>query len=350
MNNALKKRTIYFDLLRIFATFSVVILHTASFRWHDVDVKSFEWNVFNFYDSIVRWTVPVFVMISGALMLNKDRSIKDLLKKNVLRMALAFLFWSSIYSLIKAFNGNDINYIIPYFIRGNYHLWFLNMIVGLYLLTPFLRKIVENESLTKYFLFLAIILNIGLPYIVQILSFFYPDASSLMKKTVDSFHMKTVLGYTVYYVLGYYLNTHKIDKKSLITIIILGLLGFIMTIGLTLVASLYTNKHYTEFYGNFTLNVFLESIFVFTVFKAIFENKEFSTKFTNIIYKISKYSFGIYLVHALIIDKLSSHFKINALLFNQIISVPVLAIVVFVISLIISAIINHIPKVKNFIV
>ncbi len=67
-----QNRTIYFDYLRVFATAAVILLHVAAFNWLSTDVNGYDWKVFNFYDSIVRWGVPVFVMISGALFLGRD--------------------------------------------------------------------------------------------------------------------------------------------------------------------------------------------------------------------------------------------------------------------------------------
>ena len=64
-------RILYFDFLRIFATLSVMVLHVTAQNWHGTSVSSFEWQTFNFFNSIVRWGVPIFVMISGALFLNE---------------------------------------------------------------------------------------------------------------------------------------------------------------------------------------------------------------------------------------------------------------------------------------
>ena len=51
----LVERTIYFDYIRVFATFAVIILHISAQNWYSTDVNGFDWQVFNFFDSIVRW-------------------------------------------------------------------------------------------------------------------------------------------------------------------------------------------------------------------------------------------------------------------------------------------------------
>ena len=78
------KYVAYFDWLRIFATIAVIILHICVQNWTKVELTSFEWNVFNWFDSATRWSVPIFVMISGALFLDSERKleVKSFIKNN----------------------------------------------------------------------------------------------------------------------------------------------------------------------------------------------------------------------------------------------------------------------------
>ncbi len=69
-----------------------MILHISAQNWCEIDIASFKWQVFNFFDSIVRWAVPIFVMISGALFLGRNSNIEKLYKKNILRIITFFLF------------------------------------------------------------------------------------------------------------------------------------------------------------------------------------------------------------------------------------------------------------------
>lgn len=61
------RRVIYYDILRIAAIFFVVAVHLSAQHWLDVDVSSRAWFAFNLYCTTGKWSVPVFVMISGAL-------------------------------------------------------------------------------------------------------------------------------------------------------------------------------------------------------------------------------------------------------------------------------------------
>ena len=66
------ERKTYCDYLRLIATFAAVVLHVAASNWYSTDVNGLEWQSFNFYDSVVRWGVPIFVMISGSLFLSRE--------------------------------------------------------------------------------------------------------------------------------------------------------------------------------------------------------------------------------------------------------------------------------------
>lgn len=163
----LENRTVYYDCLRVAATMAVILLHVAAMNWSNVDVNSREWFVFNFYDSIARWGVPVFVMISGALFLSKKTiSIKTLFFKYVLRMLTAFVVWSFIYYLVvpneivERFIGLFRPGKLEKFINistSHYHLWFVPMIAGIYICLPIIRKISEDEKISNYFLIISFV-------------------------------------------------------------------------------------------------------------------------------------------------------------------------------------------------
>ena len=168
MENTQPQRIAYFDVLRILATFAVIVLHLSAQHWADTDVHTRAWQAFNLYDSAVRWAVPVFVMISGSLFLSGSQSLLHILKKNVLRLVTAFVFWSALYAVFMVnFEGCPKDLIAQQFFNGHYHMWFLFMIVGLYLIVPFLRPIVRDEKLLRYFLLLTLIFTFLLPQIAS---------------------------------------------------------------------------------------------------------------------------------------------------------------------------------------
>ena len=168
-----------------------------------------------------------------------------------------------------------------------------------------------------------------------------------MQQLINKTNLYMVLGFPIYYILGYVLDKKTINTKVIKLIYFFGIVGFILTFVFTRKLSLYKQKPDEVFFGNLTLNVFLECIFVFILIK----NKcsKLCCKNKKILFILSKYSFGVYLVHALIIKIFDKVFNINTMSFNAVFSVPVLAIIVFIISYILSAILNKIPKLNKYI-
>lgn len=344
----LTNRTYYYDLLRILASFAVVIIHISSQNWHNAEVDSLAWNMFNIYDSIARWAVPIFTMLSGALFLNGSQTMERICKKNIFRIAAAFTFWSLIYAVVDYTRGSGVRGLMESF--GHYHLWYLVIIIGLYLIIPCLRKIMESASLTKYFLLLALIFNFIVPQCLTLLSFVSEGASSMANTVLEQMNFHFALGYSGYFVCGAYLSRINISKKAEKIIYILGILGFLSTILLTVVFSNYYGKSGAVFYGYFTLNVLLESIGVFVFFKKHCALDGYSDKIRLWVQKLAKYSFGIYLVHVLIIEQLDKRIGWNTMSLHPVLAVPVNGIIVFGISLIISAFLNSLPVFRKYIV
>ena len=148
-----KKRDASLDFLRVIAALAVVWLHVSG----DVvgtnpDIHQLYWWTGNIVNSLTRWCVPVFVMISGSLLLNKpsDKDPSAFYRSSLPRILIPLAFWTLFYFLLREWAGDQpsIFRIAGDVLRGApfFHLWFLYMIAGLYLATPFLRQIVVASS------------------------------------------------------------------------------------------------------------------------------------------------------------------------------------------------------------
>lgn len=348
-------RTLYFDILRILATFAVIFLHSACASW-DMDNFNFDWNVQNIYDSAVRWCVPIFVMISGALFLNPEKqiSIKKLYTKNIVRIIAAFFLWSTIYSAYNYFINNDHN-LIGFALNifyGPFHFWFLFMIVGVYISIPILRQIAQNKTATKYLLIMALVFTFILPLFLLIISKFLPfiisnseAITSLLYYYDDKFNLKLFAGYSGYFLLGYYLNTNNFKRTNLIYAI--GIVSFVIIVIGSIISYYIYGSLITTLYGYLTPFVLFEAIAVFLFIKNLTPKIKFSAKAINMITKISNLCFGIYLVHILVLWTLS-YFGLSTNKFNTLISVPVISILIFIISLLISSCLHKIPFCRKY--
>ncbi|MBQ7170430.1 MAG: acyltransferase family protein [Synergistaceae bacterium] len=323
----------------------MMVLHVAAANWYTTDVHTSQWQAMNFWDSIVRWAVPIFVMISGALFLspNKDIPIKKLYTKYIFRIFTAFVFWSLVYACRNYVKNGDMLKAFAQFLTGYYHMWFLWMIAGLYMIVPFVRKIAESKTLTKYFLGLALVLAFVLPETVDVISLFSEEYGAFAGKLAGMPSLDFVGGFTGYFLLGHFLNSARISPKSERVIYAAGITGFAATVVMSLLASLFMGEAFEKFYGNHTVNVMCEAVAVFVFLR---QRLNFPVRFVR---ELSQYSFGAYLVHAAVIDLLRK-LGLDSLTFCPAVSIPVIAVMVFVLSFGISALINHIPVLKKYIV
>lgn len=339
------KRKLYIDVIRIVAIFAVVLLHVAADNFYVFKYTSFEWQVLNVYDSLVRFCVPLFFMISGVLFLRDDKEIdiKQLYKKYILRLLIAYVFWSLFYAV---FNTMVISYkpfvldeIIRLTIKSSGHLWFIPVLICIYMLVPFLRKFInkDNMRLVKYFLLLFLIFGV---IKVTALNLFEDE---YLKGILNIFKPDLIASYIGYFVLGYYLDNIEIDKKKLKYIYLLGIISVISIIILNNNYAYMLEKNTTMLYDFYSLPVFTSASAIFLFIKNINFKKGIFIK------NISLLSFGVYLTHPAILRYLVER-DISSSWFNPIFSVPLISLFVFVISMFISFILSKIPIIKKYLV
>ena len=173
-------------------------------------------------------------MISGLFFLAGTQSLRQILRKNVLRIVTAFVFWSALYAAYAYFfNKCARSTAVTLFFSGHYHMWFLFMIVGLYLIVPLLRPIAQNETLLRYFLLLALVFNFLLPQLGALLSLFsWPLYSSYLSLSGMLYYHFT-LGFAAYFMLGRYLSRKELSPKAARWCYALGVAGLIVTVVMT---------------------------------------------------------------------------------------------------------------------
>ncbi len=360
MDKYTEGRIVSFDYLRVFAAYAVMLLHVSAQNWGKCDVTSTPWLIFNAYNSISRWGVSVFVMISGALFLDRDIPFSRMLKKYIPRLVTAYVFWSVIYFLLTGKGitaklaglfGNSTASSVAALIRAPGHLWYLPLCCGLYLCTPLLRPIAKNESLEKLFLTLALLFSFIFPTIVTLMKDFGGENIVKIAKAFDSvlgnFGMQLVAGFSAFYVLGHFLTKTELSKKTRLFIYAAGLCGFAATILLNAAVSIKNGKPVENYYYAFTINVMLEAVSVFLLCKSLFSSPG---KCYPFIRKLSEWSFGAYLIHVLILTFFKDKAGFGTFSFHPALSVPVITVIVFILSFGISAILNQIPRIRRYII
>lgn len=344
----------YLDYLRILATLATISIHVGSQNWRKVDVNSFQWNMFNIYICLTKWAVPMFVMISGALFLNNQKPLtqKKLYGKYILRIVLAYVFWAFVYTWL--YTDRSLGSLIKGVIEGYYHLWFLPMLIGLYMIVPFLRKITESMVLVRQFLCLALAAQVFSGQFITMLKLASNEKLAALGASWGTlwgdaaFHF--TLGYVGYFVAGYYFSKVEIGKHVRRILYFLGVAGAVWTMLMTRVISLEAQKAVNTYYNVFFVNIMVTVLALFVFGRYELSRIRLSSGQKRALQKLSKYSFGAYLVHMLVLNGLRDYLHITSVSLPPLVSVPVIVGIVFAGSMAISAVLNHIPLVKKYLV
>ena len=333
--------------LRLIALYAVIILHcTSPLLMGFGKVPAADWWQADFLNALVRFAVPVFVMITGALLLHREYEIGDFLKKRLTRVVIPFLFWSLVYVWYSWYNeeitfGSDvwanIRQVLHLLKTGSaYHLWYVYMLIGLYFFIPVIGKFVRNAGEKEILYFLIVwfaVMTITQPYL------------SRYNPSVD---MHYFAGFAGYLVLGHYLANKEFNLKHLRGwMILLFLLGIaIIAIGSRLLIA-YPKYPGTMFYEPVNPAVMLLSASIFLIVKNT--HPKVSPAIIHIRDFAGKYNYGIYLAHALVLFFLEDPFGINYKLCMPLISIPLTALLAFIISLLLVWPINKLPWVGKWI-
>ena len=149
-----KERVKYCDALRFWAIVSVILIHIfADFRDSYLVQDRLCYFIVTFFDSITRMGVPIFFMLTGIFMLgsNKEESYTQFLKKRVSKLFIPFFLISIVYYIYEGFKNNTSLSILSFLnvFTSNqikYHFWFMYSIILIYLVLPFVKKLVQDLS------------------------------------------------------------------------------------------------------------------------------------------------------------------------------------------------------------
>lgn len=306
VQNAKKNKRLDLEIMRIIAIFLVIFNHLPGYSLYQSSSGN-TW-IYMFITMITRINVPLFLMVSGTLLLGKEENYKTLLGKRVKRFILIILiFQFGLYLGIACSNWlelGDWKFDFLDFIRrlfaGNIEnsYWYLYAYLGMLLMLPFLRKIClkleKNDVillLFLHFIFASLLplINVGAK-IIGIKGITMSSDLSIPLAT-----MKHIF----YPIIGYYID-HNIDVKKLtkrqnICLVISAILGIFISCICTYYEGI--NIKFTQNYVQ--LFDYVTAIVVFILIKEIVERKLTTSKIpkiSKIICLIGGLTFGIYLL------------------------------------------------------
>lgn len=347
-----RSRVLYLDIIRVLSCLAVVMIH-VSCDYAVAKLGSTDFWLGNFFDSLSRASVPLFVMVSGALFLDERYPFtRKSWLRHIGKMLSFYFFWSTLYAIVYdwlypliVYNSFSLPRILWGIINGYIHLWFVPMLIGLYLLLPLLRLWVksENRRCIEYFLLLSLVFSFIIPQGIQLLNCFCPALSNL-SILIDHIQMNYPVGYISYFILGWYL--HNCDLRHKGVVYALGIAGFCMTFFGTYALRASAKAGGYWFYENLTVNVLFHATALFVLAKSVFGRTQYaSTPFHRFIRELSRYSLGVYAVHFIVIAVVSRFFSHAQTL------VRILAIhsVSALISVLASCIMSKLPVIRKFV-
>lgn len=340
-------RDVGFDMLRTLACVMVLLLHASSQHWYVVAPNDPQWVAMHVWNTATRSAVSIFFMLSGALFLNAPPPGKKLWTRNIPRLLVTYIVWSLLYGIdnmtLPGFFENPLG-VIDQAMVGRFHLWFLPAMIGVYLLLPALYAIVhyENGWALRPYLWVFGIFGI-LCGTVAAFDGLLPWAVSVgFAKIVPE-----LCGCCGYFILGYALT--KIDPARLRRwpLIVTFFAAAAVAAAAGVLHSQRIGVATALLHGDFTITTFAEAVSLFLLFRTVKTPADSRT--ARVFARLSACTLGIYLLHPFVLEVMLK-FGFGTMLCSAWVSVPLVAAVVGLICLAVTAVLRRIPVVGKWVV
>lgn len=340
------KKDYTLDFIKIISMILVVIVHTSNCYLRfmgDIPYSSYVFACI--YNGVSRICVPLFFMVSGALLIKKEYTKLSYFQR-IKKMCIVLIFWTVVYIIFGYFFHQKYpkNLLLTLFSPYEPHLWFMYAIISLYIALPFICKMSLN--LTKgeenLFILLWLILSGG-GFILEL----------ILDKNI-TYEVPIISG--TYY-LGYFLCGHilydrikrlkncKIYKKYNIHLLAIFIISNLIILIASLIASNVLNTYYKDL---FTYTSIFTSLCALSSFALILINVNIkSEKSIKCMNNILPLSLGIYLVQCIFIDIIKEY--INLKLYHSSYAVLIYSIITFILSFAVIFIISKIKFLKKYI-
>lgn len=368
----MKKRVLWLDYVRAFSIFLVVLTHSIEGVYalsreavlaNSTISKIFLFGAFN----LTRHGVPLFLMISGWLLLSRNFVLKasdadpnektyycvDFWKNNLLRLLITVEIWIVIYHIYFMIMDQaefDFVKLLRQMLLidglGLSHEWYIYAILAIYAFLPFVAYVLNHIDLKNlvFPIVLTVMVAFVLPSLTTILNTHVDDwdfskfGSPAVYSRMNLYYSGGAYGF--YLLCGYLVRKKVFSKIKSRYLILISVLSFVAGTAFQWESYLYSDG-YLIWYDFFTLLPACVSIFELCS-RIQFRENLFSELITN----ISRASFGIYLVHNLFLICFFRYVKLN---FKLPINVCAYCVVAFLCSWCLINLISKIPKVGKYI-
>lgn len=310
----MKKREYAFDLLRIISMFMVIVIHVSNvYSRHFAVIASDDYLASLIYNTICRVSVPIFFMISGALLLDRNFD-KQKYRKRITHIITLIIVWDIIYLVWEYFFSGITRDHLYRLLWEPYrkHLWFLYTIVVLYILQPIMKWILAKSPKIVKIILLMIWFSISFCSVIN------PRLVSRL----------SIIIYIGYFIIGKYLydwiKTKSFKKYTIVEVIIM-IICFGMSIYLNYKTSISKNAFYNLYFAYKTPFIVFSSLALFTLVITHYQKEKVEKE----IEILSDVSLGVYLIHGIFLDIIK---RFPILEMKALFSIPLLALIIFIVS------------------
>lgn len=287
----MRQRVLFFDLLRCVAAIAVIAIHVLAPYRHELGEIPFEqWVTAVGINSVSRWAVPVFILVTGALMLSDSRPFdaRYYVKRRLGKVLVPFVIWSLFYTFLAGWSvvGFDVGVswgvlLNSYHHYSYYHLGFFYYFIPLYFVIPFFQLLVRKTDDAAVYAYTGLWLFTTLLYLFKI----------------DGPWSHELWLYSGYLPLGYLLYKKvPLNKLSLLVFALLGFLSLALTVSTVLGNSITAEKYTVGRWLSYkTLNTVLAASMIFMLCR--YYGEGLSQRSNKVVALISQHSLGIYLLH-----------------------------------------------------
>jgi len=324
------------DLCRVIGCLGVVMIHTVMLFW-DFDPASPVWAAYNALSASVRFSVPLFFLLSGALLLGRETLELKRHLRRTLHFVLLFWLWSLICHGIDRLwlhvwnEGSFLDAVSG----GYYHLWFLPAMALCYCAMPLLHALVHADrqaALRGAGVLAAILAALGLLRLTPLA----PAARAF------DFRYLLYLGYVL---LGWALSRRKLPKWVPAALVPAAVAAIAVTAHLNRLDALRLGQASTRYYGYLTVSAALGAAAVFAL---CLRCERLPAKAAAVLRRLSGCVFGVYLLHPLFIDLLRSR-HLDFTRFSALWFFPLCYVCFLLLSLAVTALLRRIPGLRKLV-
>lgn len=304
------------DVLRCVSCFMVCGLHAFIFTQRygiETGTGPSPWTDYLISRMLFGSPTVLFVMVSGIFFLSPERNVtaSKVWKKNVIKMTGAYLFWSFVYAVYRYLMLDvqpeiTTEYFFRQWLVEPYHMWYIPMILGLYILCPILRPIAASGD-TKVFRYIVILFIAALILNTALLWPGFPG-QMYAEPAISKLPVEMIAQYPFWMLYGWIAYTYRPTRGFRYLIYVLGIAATL--------AGMWFNIYNWIHAGDisviattqkFSILVFLKNTALFYFIVTVFREHQFSERGKKFLGKFSSYTLIIYLIHMLFIYWMYDH-------------------------------------------